>query len=280
VTVQSNNAAQGGGIWSSGSANLAGCTLQYNNAENDAALDGGGGIWSTGSMTMAGCTVQYNVAQGYPAEGGGIWSSGALVLDACTVQSNNVQWYADAEGGGIWSSGSLTLEGGTTVQNNSAVGAQGRNASKLQGNLVVPPGNGNNGLGGGLYVAGGTVNLTDVTLSSNVAQGGRGGSGYYYSLPGGDGGNGLGGGLFVARGTVILVRTIVANNAAQGGAGGTGAHRQGKGGTDGHPGLGYGGGLYIDALAVVSLDAFTQANVKNNTASTNHPNIYGKYTNS
>jgi hypothetical protein len=130
-------------------------------------------------------------------------------------------------------------------------------------------------VGGGLYVTGGTVTLTNVTFSSNTAQGGNGGAGVKnlgITLPGANGGNGLGGGLAVGGATVCsMVNCTVENNSANGGTGGN------KGGKRG---LGYGGGLYIEALAAVSLDAFTQANVKNNVASTNHANIYGSYTQS
>jgi hypothetical protein len=49
-------------------------------------------------------------------------------------------------------------------------------------------------------------------------------------------------------------------------------------GGPGSPGQGEGGGLYIDPLASVCLDAFTLANILNNTASTQDPNIHGSYT--
>jgi hypothetical protein len=59
-------------------------------------------------------------------------------------------------GGGIYSrSGSLTLTGGTQITNNTAVGF-----------------NNGNGTGGGIYVGGGTAVLTAVTVSSNRAVGG------------------------------------------------------------------------------------------------------------
>jgi len=277
LTLQGGSAAKGGAIYNQGSLGLDGVTVQQNAATH------GGGIWSSGSLTLKGSTVQNNVAWASwaPAEGGGIWSSGSLTLEGGTVQSNVAQGYP-GEGGGIWSSGSLTLGGGTTVQNNLAAGSSGQDAYEFtRGNrtYLIPPGIGEDGLGGGLYVAGGTVNLTDVTLSSNTAQGGQGGSGVAFSLSGRDGGDGLGGGLFAESGTVTLVHVTVANNAARGGAGGRGTNRNGQA-HDGHPGVGKGGGLFRDAHATVSLDAFTQANVKDNAASTNNSNIYGSYTQS
>jgi hypothetical protein len=62
----------------------------------------------------------------------------------------------------------------------------------------------------------------------------------------------------------------VTGNTAQGGGGGGGR-------PSGSPGLGEGGGLYIDPAAVVYLDAFMQANVTGNTASTTGPNIHGPW---
>jgi hypothetical protein len=42
--------------------------------------------------------------------------------------------------------------------------------------------------------------------------------------------------------------------------------------------LGEGGGVFIAPAASVCLDAFTQANVNNNTASTAGDNIFGSFT--
>jgi hypothetical protein len=123
-----------------------------------------------------------------------------------------------------------------------------------------------------VYVAADTANLTSATFSGNTAQGGNGGNGDYYYKAGGNGGNGFGGALCVAGGTATLRKDTVTSNSCSGGAGGNGYH-SGNGSTD----LGEGGGLYVGTLATVYLDAFTQANVTNNTASTSDPNIHGTW---
>jgi hypothetical protein len=133
-------------------------------------------------------------------------------------------------------------------------------------------------------VAGGTASLSNLALSANTALGGAGADGFLGTsvesgkhppaFAAGNGGNGFGGGLDVAGGTVSLHSSTVGANVAQGGAGGKGVH----GSANGQPGLGEGGGLSIDAAALVSLDAFTQTNVKHNTASTTDNNIHGSYT--
>ncbi len=54
-----------------------------------------------------------------------------------------------------------------------------------------------------------------------------------------------------------------------------------KGGAAGRqasPGLGEGGGLYIDGAALAYLDAFTEATVKKNKASTSDPDIHVSFT--
>ena len=58
------------------------------------------------------------------------------------------------------------------------------------------------------------------------------------------------------------------DNSAIGGAAGSG----------GSVGLGEGGGLYLAAGGDVCLDAFTQAHVKNNHASTSDDDIFGDFT--
>jgi hypothetical protein len=131
--------------------------------------------------------------------------------------------------------------------------------------------------------------MTNETLSANTAQGGRGGdggAGYdfyggylpYYGGHGGDGnngGSGLGGGVYVAGGTVTLTSTTVSSNSALAGTAGLGGAGDVTSGSNGNPGLGQGGGLYISAFAAVGLDAFTLQHVLNNTASTSYPDIFG-----
>jgi hypothetical protein len=256
--------AEGGAIYTQGTLLLSGLTVQNNIVQGSAAVDfspgqpaAGGGLYSSGSLTLQGCTVQNNQALGGPA---GLHLSGLASHGA-----------GSGAGGGLYSSGSLTLQS-SSIQNNQAVGGQGPYFG-LAGD----------GLGGGLYVAGGTASLSNVTLYSNTAQGGAGGdgilirdfdSGKYIPTPGGNGGNGFGGGLYVAGGTVSVSSTSVEHNTAAGGTGGKGA----RSAPNGIPGLGEGGGLYIDPAASVCLDAFTQAHVKSNRASTAYPDIDGSYT--
>ena len=65
-----------------------------------------------------------------------------------------------------------------------------------------------------------------------------------------------------------LSGSSITDNSATGGAAGPG----------GSAGLGEGGGAYFAAGGIVCLDAFTQAHVKNNHASTSNDDIFGDFT--
>ena len=225
-------------------------------------------VASGASLTLENLTVQGGLAIGpsfVTAAGGGIYNQGTLDLKGVTVQNNTAQGSVGggALGGGIYSGGALMLQG-TAIQNNQARGGVGRHGV----GRGVSGGPGGNGLGGGLYVVGGTADLTSTSLSGNMAHGGNGGPGGGRGSSAGSpgpGGNGLGGGLYAAGGAVTLRNDSVIGNAASGG---------------GPPliaGVGEGGGLFIDPAAVVCLDSFTHAHVRNNTASSQDPNIHGPW---
>jgi hypothetical protein len=141
----------------------------------------------------------------------------------------------------------------------------------VSGNIATGGGNAGTAYGGGLYLAGATVSLSNVTVSGNTAQGGDAFaiSPHYGSNKGVNGGNGYGGGVYLdATLTAATFRDVtVENNIAKGGHGV-------QGGIDG---AGYGGGLFINLANSVCLDAFTVAHVIHNSADF-YPNIDGPYT--
>jgi hypothetical protein len=173
----------------------------------------------------------------------------------------------DAYGGAIYvASGTATLTN-VILSDNRAIGGHGGGGGQIGFHHTRGSGgsggNGGNGYGGAMYVAAGTVKLTNVTFSSNLAAGGAGGTASTVKLAG-PGGNGYGGGLYVAGGSVTLIDDTVSGNSALAGAG-----KKGPG-----AGQGEGGGLYIASAASVYLDAFTLNHTKQNTPD----NIYGSYT--
>jgi hypothetical protein len=177
----------------------------------------------------------------------------------------------------VYSEGALIVED-STIQPNMAIGGTGADGFIGGEPRVRVPGTaGGDGHGGGLAVGDGTVTISNSTFKANTARGGDGGNGargYTIGTAGGDGGNGLGSGVHASGAiTVELRNTIVTANAAQGGSGGAGQTHK----LDDNPGEGIGGGLYIDVGAALSLDAFIKKNLKGNTASTNHSNLFGSY---
>jgi hypothetical protein len=283
--------AEGGGIYNQGALVLNGVTLQGNAAVGSAGVSGkngtngdsaaGGGIYSTGTLTLEGGTV----VQGNQALGGAGGSAG---------YKGNGGNGGNGSGGGLYiGGGTVNLETGTLVQSNQAVGGGGgdyRGSGK--------GGNAGNGSGGGLYIGGGTVNLTNSTLSHNDVRGGPFGRAILPTTVGhtgvgvggrfGSSGTGCGGGLYVASGSVTLSSDTVDYNGhdATDGVWGGGIYAGGGSLTLLHDTVefntvnNYGGGIYIiDArVCKVCLDAFTVANVIDNTANWGGPNIYGPYT--
>jgi hypothetical protein len=259
-------------VASGASLTLQTLSLQGGTAYGNAVSADGGAIYSQGTLDLSGVTVQDNGALGKNGEhgnpsqsacGGGMYSSGVLTLESgCVIQDNSAigggGTTADGVSSGAGSGGGLYVAGGTAAVVDTIVAAnyaEGGAASAKQGTV------GGRGSGGGLYVAGGTVTLTGDTLSSNFAQGGDD------RLS--SGGMGFGGGLFAAGGTITMRDDSVTGNGAEGGI-------------QKYPEVGNalsgGGGIAINAFtitqATVYLDAFTAANTINNTPF----DIYNSYT--
>ena len=301
LTLQHGQASGwgGGAIYNQGALTLNGVTVQSNSS-----VVGGGLYVAGGTVSLTNDTLQSNSAE----RGGGLYVAGGTVsLTNDTLSTNSTVGYGPAGtavGGGMCVFGGTVTMTNDTLSGNTAVsgaGLPGRAGTSTQPN----GGNGSAGApayGGGLGVFGGTVTLNNVTVTGNLARGGNGGNGgnvFHYSSyaspgNGGPGGSSYGGGLYVGpSGTVTLVNDTISSNTAQGGAGGTGGTATRKSypngylhppvvypiyGSPGAAGLGEGGGLYIDTLASVCLDAFTLAHVSNNRASTSYPDIFGPHT--
>ncbi len=137
----------GGGLLNRGvSTTLIGVVIENNFA------GGGGGIANfAGAVTLFGSTVRNNSSTGITANGGGILNFGALEVTSSTISGNTVFGTSSSTlGGGILNTGALTLRDSSIVAN-SASGT----------------------MGGGLYQAGGTMALTNVTIADNQAGAGQ-----------------------------------------------------------------------------------------------------------
>jgi hypothetical protein len=239
------------------------------------------------TLTLQDLTIQNGSAFGPDgwAKGGAIRNSGTLNLDGVTVAKcvaqgmrSTLDRYSDpsAFGGGIYSDGSLSVVN-SRIESNTAVageGADGRRivSATLGGVFYDPPTRGGDALGGGIYVAGGSVTFLNATIEGNTATGGDGGDGLNAVLSGASGGNGHGGGIYFGGGAATILGVTVTANAAKGGNGGNASQ-----GHSGANGTGIGGGIFIDPASDVFLDEFTVSNVKKNHAGSGDDNIHGPY---
>ncbi len=251
-------------------------TLSYGLATGSQAQ--GGGLFNNGgNVTMTNVTFEYNdatAAAGQNAQGGGLYSAGGTVtLNNVALTGNEViggngasgtanqhtgGTGGNAQGGGIYTTGAtVTLSGGSATGNTIEAGDGGNGAAGTALNLVGGQGGiGGNAQGGGVYVEGGSLTLTNqVAISTNevntISHGGLGGLGgagdNAAGGTGGAGGNAAGGGVYASKATVLVTGGATINtNDAYGGGFGTG----GNGGQGGKGGLAQGGGLFANAGSV------------------------------
>jgi hypothetical protein len=241
----SSNSAQGG---TGGTGGLGSSIVFFGWGRGGAGGQGsGGGLHvSQGTVTLSNDTLNSNSAQG----GSGGRGALPLVFFPGFVLPKHGTGGAGGNGGGA-QGGGLDVAGGTvtlssdTLSGNSAQGGSGGDGGHTFSTNGTEPslpgdynaggngGNGGGGVGGGLDVTGGTVTLTNDTLSGNSAQGGTGGQGGFSmgefgntqtqtGGAGGGGGRGVGGGLGVAGGAVTLTNDTLSGNSARAGSGGSG----------------------------------------------------------
>jgi uncharacterized repeat protein (TIGR01451 family) len=306
-TLKSNNAQGGiGGYGTGRNPGIAG-------AGSGGAGSGGAMDVAGGTVTLTGDTISSNKAQGgigtrgsrstggYGASGGAAYggglylAAGTIMLTNDTLSGNKAQGGngngtlgfggthghggsgGAAYGGGLYVAGATVTLADDTLSSNKAQGGLGGLAAPGVPNGVPSDGNrggnGGAGSGGGMYVAGGTVMLTNDTFSTNGAVGGDGtkgglGNGSLGSITGGNGGSGgagSGGAVDVAGGTVTLVNDTLSSNSASGGSGGTAGSGSfngvaGVAGNGGNGGSASGGGLYLGGGTTVMANTLIAEN--------------------
>jgi hypothetical protein len=156
-------------------------------------ISGGFEIASDVTATIAGLTL----CDGY---GGAIGNSGTLTINNSTLTDN----VAANEGGAIYNDGDLTVNNSTLSGNLARGSTAGSSFSTGRGATA------GSGLGGGIYMVGGTLSINASTIADNEA---LGGNAYNYTYPG----SAYGGGLFIAGGTVMINNSIISGNEAIGG---------------------------------------------------------------
>ena len=203
-TFSGNNASIGAGASIiGGTVSISGSTFSNNSSvTSDQAAEGGGGLFITGDVTIDDSDFTDNFASGPVSNGGGILvgPGGTLDITNSTFTGNQANG-PNGFGGGVF-----VLDGNVTFSNVTF----DANAATIDG--------------GGLYAAGATatVDITDATVTNNIA---------------GD----SGGGVFTDGPAVTVTGSTFTGNEAQGNAG-----------LDGD-----GGGIFIGSLAGTSTNTFT-----------------------
>lgn len=197
ITIQSNIAdsdnngsGDGGGIYRTGGTLNLNNTITIGGAvtgNGNSAVNGGGIASTAGNVSMTNGSIRFNKAKN---NGGGVLFTGAGTLTLSGVQILNNQANSDASGGG---DGGGIHNSGTTVNitNNSALGSAGNGNSAANGGAIANTGGtftytgtgaaggtivGNSATsnGGGVFVNGGTVNLSVLQITGNSATGNGG----------------------------------------------------------------------------------------------------------
>jgi hypothetical protein len=138
-------------------------------------------------LTFTNVTIT-NGDQGFAGDqdGGGIRSFGDVTLVNATISGNHVSAAHQARGGGVWADGDITAIGSTVTGNSAFIYDNGGVEAR----------------GGGLFTWGGTITITDSTISLNEAR-----SPLYA----------VGGGFWTIDGDVTMTRASVLGNSISGG---------------------------------------------------------------
>jgi hypothetical protein len=184
---------QGGAIWNGGTLTLTTCNLSGNQSATQ-----GGAIWNGGTLILTACNLTsntcYSGALDDVAFGGAIYNAGTLSISRSTLSDNSAGGYPSGisllsqeagDGGAIYNAGTMSVTDSSMSGNHSyyfgaGIGGLGGaifNAYKTSASITGKDlsGNATEGYGGAIYNEG-TLTLTGVTVSGNVAVYGDGGA--------------------------------------------------------------------------------------------------------
>ena len=262
-------AAQGGGIYNSGTLTITNCEIEGTSRGGAGGSGGAGGDGVGGAGVGGKGGKGGDGGAGGAAQGGAIYNGGQLEIDSCTLQGAAI--------GGVSAPGSNGGRGGSdmTTGGDGGVGSSG--------------GSGGSAQGGGIYSApGASLDIRNSAIvfsfalggtASSAANGGNGGNAMTgaggaggIGGAGGSGGRADGGGIFAVGSLTIVNCTLsgdgtVSGNGAVGGLGGSG----GSGGSNGGNGANGGdGGSGAPATGGGLFFASGDATVRYVTAAENH----------
>jgi len=306
-----NRAANGGGVFTSGTFTMSGGEISGNEASGggggvfvttgtftmsgSAVISGneasgnnesrGGGVYNRGTFTMSGSAViRGNTASSTSptgsnggGNGGGVYNDGGTftMSESAAISGNTANGNtATKGGGGVFSFGIFNMSGGT-IERNEAVngGGVGVNGGNftMSGTSVVSENEAGN-YGGGVYVTGGTFSMTGGTIGGATGAGNTAAN--------------SGGGVFVTGGssTFTMSGGTVSDNKANGptgnGGGGVYVSSSGTFNMSGNAAISAntalnGGGVFVTSTG----SAFTMngGEVSNNTATNGYGGGGGVY---
>jgi len=249
ITISGNSSTPLFRVAAHGSLELDGLTLTDGQSETGGAVY----VEASGSLTASECIFMGNHANGTVGVNGANGSSSSGTgSNGRNGTSGGSGW-----GGAIYNAGDLTLSS-CQFLTNSAAGGNGGNGGNggdggFQGGNGGNAGNGATGLGGAIYDAGTSLDITDCTFETNAVFGGNGGiggtngAGPFPGLAGtgGAGAAGSGAAIFTVGENVTIANSTFSDNVAGGGnsaAGGTLSNNNGSNGARG--GDSAGGGIY------------------------------------
>ncbi|MCM1494252.1 MAG: InlB B-repeat-containing protein [Bacteroides sp.] len=199
----------------SGSLYMHGGTITGNTANSQ-----GGGIYNSGFFELSGGSISGNTT----LDGGGVFnaSKGNFIMTGGTISNNTVVSKIDTDnpgGGGIYNEGTIQIKGGS-ISGNQAEDYGGGVYNGYQSHFEMSDGEivGNSTtLGGGIFVASGTAQISGGKISNNTAlEGGGIRNAARLSISGGtisENKATLGGGI-ENKATFILTGGTISNNTA------------------------------------------------------------------
>jgi hypothetical protein len=218
--LTSGTGLQGGGIYTAGPLTVTNSSFSTNGA-----FDGGGVyVSATAVATLSRVSLLANTG----AYGAGLENSGALTVTDSLISGNT----AGNDGGGIWNLNGTVVMRRTTVRGNSGsqgggINSYGSSVTLTDVNVVDNTATSGDG-GGGIYHGGGTLFVTNATISHNQVTGvGGDGGGIYQNSDDNltltnvtlsdNTAAGFGGGLYHQARYAILTNVTIGNNTAQAG---------------------------------------------------------------
>lgn len=151
---------RGGGLYTEGTAELAGGTVSRSGAKQ------GGGLFAAAAVSFTEFVLSENRAE----QGGGVFFAADTEVSGCSAMQNTAE-----QGGGVYNAAVLDVSGLGTYRNSAVLGAGLYNAGTITMSACYFSENEASGQGGGIFNSeNGVLTWSGGTLASNSAKAGGG----------------------------------------------------------------------------------------------------------